>query len=79
MTGREPHCRFLETPLVDRSKLPNAFEFVTVAGARAKQLLRGCTPKVDEKSGKKARTAVREVMSGAVHALEPEIKPEPHK
>jgi DNA-directed RNA polymerase subunit K/omega len=63
--------------LVDRSKLPNAFEFVTVAGARAKQLLRGCTPKVEEQSGKKARTAVKEVMSGAVQAVEPE--PEPHK
>jgi DNA-directed RNA polymerase subunit K/omega len=62
--------------VVDRSKLPNAFEFVTVAGARAKQLLRGCTPKVEEQSPKKARTAVNEVISGAVQPLEPEPKPE---
>lgn len=58
--------------MVDRSKLPNAFEFVTVAGARAKQLLRGCTPKVEEQSPKKARTAVNEVISGAVQPMPPQ-------
>ena len=64
--------------MVDRSKLPNAFEFVTVAGARAKQLLNGCTPKVEEHSTKKARTAVNEVMSGAVQAVPP-APPEPEE
>ena len=36
--------------------MSNKFEFVVVAGARAKQLLRGCVPKV-EASGKPARLA----------------------
>jgi DNA-directed RNA polymerase subunit K/omega len=30
--------------VIDRSRT-NAFEFVVVAGARAKQLMRGCTPR----------------------------------
>jgi DNA-directed RNA polymerase subunit K/omega len=30
--------------VIDRSRT-NAFEFVVVAGARAKQLIRGCTPR----------------------------------
>ena len=38
----------------------NKFEFVTIAGARAKQLEAGCTPKVDG-SDKKARLAMKEV------------------
>ena len=43
----------------------NSFEFVTVAAARARQLLEGCTPKVDG-SPKPARRAVEEVAKGAV-------------
>jgi DNA-directed RNA polymerase subunit K/omega len=43
----------------------NSFEFVTVASARAKQLLQGCVPKV-EGSPKLARRAVQEVSTGAV-------------
>ena len=39
--------RFIE--MIDhgdrRDRLPNAFEFVIIAGARARQLLRGCTPR----------------------------------
>jgi DNA-directed RNA polymerase subunit K/omega len=38
----------------------NKFEYVVVAGARAKQLLKGCTPKVDPQF-KPARTAMKEV------------------
>ena len=38
----------------------NKFEFVTIAGARARQLEAGCTPKVDG-SAKKARLAMKEV------------------
>jgi DNA-directed RNA polymerase omega subunit len=38
----------------------NKFEFVILAGARAKQLQAGCTPKV-EGSDKKARLAMKEV------------------
>jgi DNA-directed RNA polymerase omega subunit len=41
------------------------FEFVTIASHRARQLLRGCTPRV-EASAKPARTARKEVEAGAV-------------
>lgn len=41
------------------------FEFVTVASARAKQLLNGCTPKM-EGSAKPARRAAQEVTAGLV-------------
>ena len=41
------------------------FEFVAVASARARQLLKGCTPRV-EVSAKPARIALREVEAGAV-------------
>jgi DNA-directed RNA polymerase subunit K/omega len=47
----------------------NAFEFVTVASARARQLLEGCTPKVDG-SPKPARRALQEVARGAVARVE---------
>ena len=42
-----------------------SFEFVTVAAARARQLLQGCVPKVDG-SPKPARRALQEVTTGAV-------------
>lgn len=64
--------------MVDRSTLPNAFEFVVVASARAKQLLQGCVPKV-EPSGKPARTAQREVIEGYIQPVyddEPAIDPQ---
>ena len=47
------------------SRPNNSFEFVTVASARARQLLEGCTPRVDG-SPKLARRALQEVTSGAV-------------
>jgi DNA-directed RNA polymerase omega subunit len=47
------------------------FEMVAVAGARAKQLLDGCTPRV-EPATKKAKTALREVASGVITRIEPE-------
>ena len=47
-------------------KIPGSrFEFVAVASARARQLLKGCTPRV-EVSSKPARVALREVEAGAV-------------
>ena len=46
----------------------NAFELVTVAAARAKQLLNGCLPKVDG-SAKPARRALQEVSAGQVGAI----------
>ena len=47
------------------------FEYVTIAAARAKQLLDGCTPKV-EGSAKPGRRAMQEVTAGAVRRVEPE-------
>jgi len=43
----------------------NSFEYVTLAAARARQLLRGCLPKIDG-SLKPARRALQEVSRGVV-------------
>ena len=53
-------------PIPTRPK--NAFELVTIAAARAKQLLNGCVPRV-EGSPKPARRALQEVNAGVVGAL----------
>lgn len=55
----------------DRSEVRNPFEFVTVSGARARQLLAGCTPR-SAGSEKPARLAQKEVKEGKVRKLEPE-------
>lgn len=52
----------------DRAITGNAFEFVTVAGARARQLLRGCTPKT-EGSNKPAKLAQKEVREGKIQKV----------
>ena len=52
----------------------NSFEFVTVASARARQLLEGCLPKVDG-SPKPARRALQEVQKGAVSRAEQDPQP----
>jgi DNA-directed RNA polymerase subunit K/omega len=49
----------------------NAFEFVVVAGARARQLLRGCTPKTGG-SEKPARLAQKEVKEGKIQKVDEE-------
>jgi DNA-directed RNA polymerase subunit K/omega len=46
----------------------NSFEFVTMASARARQLLQGCVPKVDG-SLKPARRALQEVQAGSVEKV----------
>ena len=46
----------------------NKFEFVTLAGARAKQLEAECTPKV-EGSPKKARLAMKEVLEKKIERV----------
>jgi len=58
--------------MVHRTDVPNAFEFVIVAGARARQLQRGCTPRTTG-SEKVARLAQKEVKEGKVakQAVEP--------
>jgi DNA-directed RNA polymerase omega subunit len=49
------------------------FELVVVAGARARQLLEGCVPRV-EPAHKKVKTALREVKTGAVARRADELK-----
>ncbi|CAN5709295.1 hypothetical protein BH18ACI5_BH18ACI5_13290 [soil metagenome] len=53
----------------DRAQTGNAFEFVTMAGARARQLLRGCTPQT-QGSNKPARLALKEVAEGKIRKVE---------
>ena len=59
--------------MVDRTKIPNAFEFVVIAGARAHQLLRGCTPRVTG-SDKMVKLAQKEVRERKVEKIEPVTK-----
>jgi len=56
--------------MIDRSKLPNSFEFVVTAGARARQLLAGSVPKVAEGGHKKVTVAQQEIMTKAVTKVE---------
>jgi DNA-directed RNA polymerase subunit K/omega len=55
--------------VTDRTKVPNAFEFVVVAGARARQLMRGCTPRTTGPE-KVVRMAQKEVKEGKVEKVE---------
>ena len=57
--------------VTDRARINNAFEFVTMSGARARQLLKGCTPRT-EGSLKPARLAQKEVMEGKVRKMPPD-------
>ena len=67
MRNQEQDIPMSETqPIPTRPK--NAFELVTVAAARAKQLLNGCLPKVDG-SAKPARRALQEVNTGLIGAI----------
>ena len=52
------------------SRPKNSFEYVTVASARARQLLQGCVPRV-EGSPKPARRALQEVQAGSVEKVPP--------
>jgi DNA-directed RNA polymerase subunit K/omega len=58
--------------VVDRTNVPNAFEFVVIAGARAKQLLRGCTPRTTG-SDKVIKIAQKELREGKVEKVELQI------
>jgi DNA-directed RNA polymerase subunit K/omega len=55
--------------MIDRSKLPKSFEFVVTAGARARQLLAGSTPRVAAGEHKKTTIAQEEVMTKAVEKV----------
>jgi DNA-directed RNA polymerase subunit K/omega len=61
------HPAMTEIPTIP-TRPKNAFELVTVAAARAKQLLNGCVPKVDG-SAKPARRALQEVSAGSIAAV----------
>jgi DNA-directed RNA polymerase omega subunit len=56
--------------MIDRSKLPNAFEFVVTAGARARQLLAGSTPRVAVGTQKKTTIAQEEVAARVVEKID---------
>jgi DNA-directed RNA polymerase omega subunit len=56
--------------MIDRSKLPNTFEFVVTAGARARQLLAGSTPRVEVGDHKTTTVAQREVVTRQVVKVE---------
>ena len=58
--------------MIDRSKLPNSFEFVVTAGARARQLLAGSTPRVAVADHKKTTIAQQEVVTKVVEKINPE-------
>ena len=58
--------------MIDRSKLPNSFEFVVTAGARARQLLAGSTPRVAAADHKKTTLAQQEVMTKQVEKINEE-------
>ena len=62
--------------MIDRSKLQNSFEFVVTAGARARQLLAGSTPRVEVGDHKKTTVAQQEVMTKQVEKIEVTPKPE---
>jgi DNA-directed RNA polymerase subunit K/omega len=55
--------------MIDRSKLPNSFEFVVTAGARARQLLNGSTPRVATGDHKETTVAQQEVITKAVEKI----------
>ena len=63
--------------MIDRSTLPNSFEFVVTAGARARQLLAGSTPRVTVGEHKKTTVAQKEIISKAVEKIEGDGKPVP--
>ena len=54
--------------VTDRAEIKNAFEFVTMSGARARQLLQGCTPRT-QGSPKAARLAQQEVREGKIEKI----------
>ena len=55
--------------MIDRNR-QNAFEFVIIAGERAKQLLRGCTPRTHTSGTEKlVKVAQREVREGKVEKV----------
>jgi len=69
--GAPPQSKEREN-MIDRSKLPNSFEFVVTAGARARQLMAGSTPRVVVGEHKKTTVAQQEVMTKVIEKIERE-------
>jgi DNA-directed RNA polymerase subunit K/omega len=65
--------------MIDRSKLSNSFEFVVTAGARARQLMAGSTPRVTVGEHKKTTLAQQEVITKQVEPIETEHRPDAEK
>jgi len=57
--------------MIDRSKLSNSFEFIVAAGARARQLLAGSTPRVAVGEHKTTTVAQKEIVTRAVETIKP--------
>jgi len=60
--------------MIDRSKLPNSFEFIVTAGARARQLMAGSTPRVATGDHKKVTVAQQEVITKAVEKIDRSVE-----
>jgi DNA-directed RNA polymerase subunit K/omega len=58
--------------MIDRSTLPNTFEFIVTASARARQLLAGATPRVTVGEHKTTTVAQQEVVTKVVEKIERE-------
>ena len=56
--------------MAETVEVKNKFELVVMAGERAHQLLKGCTPRT-QGSEKQARLATLEVKQGHVRKVEP--------
>jgi len=54
--------------MTDRKVASGKFEFVTIAGARARQLLKGCTPRTSGHD-KVVKLAQKEVKEGKVERV----------
>jgi DNA-directed RNA polymerase subunit K/omega len=57
--------------MANSGDVKNKFEFVVMAGARARQLLRGCAPRI-EGPEKPARLAALEIKKGHVRKADPQ-------
>jgi DNA-directed RNA polymerase subunit K/omega len=62
--------------MIDRSKLANSFEFVVTAGARARQLMAGSTPRVTTGEHKKVTVAQQEVLTRVVEKVTDAVPPQ---
>jgi DNA-directed RNA polymerase subunit omega len=54
------------THVIVPKDVDSKFRFITVAAQRAKQIQNGAKPRVETKSRKPTRIAMREVLAGAV-------------